>query len=496
MLTNEGPKVIEFNNRFGDPEAQSVLPRLKTDLYEIMVAATNDRLSETTIDWDMDMKTVTVVMAAGGYPGPYRKGDVIRGLDSLPEGVEVFHAGTGKNEKGEVWKFERDTKGNIEKETSFDKTVRAYERDQSGLVTKVIRPGGRFTEYQYDKAGNVARADYSDGTWEKFSYNKNGELLEASNGHSTVKFERNAAGHVTKEWQDGLWVASTYDGLGRRTQVTSSLGANILTARDEMGRATHMAASQSGQPAWAARFGFNGLGQEIERLLPGGVASAWQYDAMGRPAGHRVTQGTGGIGSARRETYRRAYEWDASHRLKSMTNELTHGETVYGYDEFSSLVQSGFQKNRVSSTDVLHRGTDDVGNLYESQDRSDRIYGAGSRLERSGVDTKELRNVFQGGQGKLATKGTEYAYDAEGNLIRKEEPDGSVWRYEYYGNGMLSKVIRPDGMAFTYKYDPLGRRIEKTSAEGAKRFLWDGDRPQHEWDAAVAGAGRPWRWTA
>jgi RHS repeat-associated protein len=308
---------------------------------------------------------------------------------------------------------------------------------------------------------------------------------------------------VTKEWQDGLWVASTYDELGRRTQVTSSLGANILTARDEMGRATHMAASQSGQPAWAARFGFNGLGQEIERLLPGGVVSNWQYDAMGRPARHRVTQGpgslgsargmdasgVGSLGSARRETYRRAYEWDVNHRLKSMTNELTNGETVYGYDEFSSLVQSGFRKSRISSTDVLHRGTDEVGNLYEAQDRSDRIYGAGSRLEKSGIDTKELRNVFQGGQGELVTRGTEYSYDGEGNLIRKDEPDGGTWQYEYYGNGMLSKVVRPDGAKFAYKYDPLGRRIEKAAPEGVKRFLWDGDRPLHEWDVTVAGAG-------
>jgi YD repeat-containing protein len=61
-------------------------------------------------------------------------------------------------------------------------------------VTKVIRPDGRHTAYRYDKAGNVARADYSDGTWEKYKHDKNGLLLEAGNGHSTVKFERNAVG--------------------------------------------------------------------------------------------------------------------------------------------------------------------------------------------------------------------------------------------------------------------------------------------------------------
>ena len=94
MLTKDGPKVIEFNNRFGDPETQAVLPRLKTDLYEIMEAATEDRLSELSIEWDVTIKTVAVVIAAGGYPGDYKKGDPISGLEDVPEGVTVFHAGT------------------------------------------------------------------------------------------------------------------------------------------------------------------------------------------------------------------------------------------------------------------------------------------------------------------------------------------------------------------------------------------------------------------
>ena len=102
MLTAEGPKVIEFNNRFGDPEAQSVLPRLKTDLYEIFDAACANRLSELSIEWDGETKAVTVVMAAGGYPGQYRKGDIIEGLDDLPGYVTVFHAGTKRGENGET----------------------------------------------------------------------------------------------------------------------------------------------------------------------------------------------------------------------------------------------------------------------------------------------------------------------------------------------------------------------------------------------------------
>jgi len=102
MLTADGPKVIEFNNRFGDPETQAILPRLKTDLCDIMEAVCADRLAGLDIEWDDALKSVCVVLAAGGYPGSYAKGDVIRGLDDIPEGVTVFHAGTAIGANGDI----------------------------------------------------------------------------------------------------------------------------------------------------------------------------------------------------------------------------------------------------------------------------------------------------------------------------------------------------------------------------------------------------------
>lgn len=96
MITRQGPKVIEFNVRFGDPEAQPVLMRLKTDLADILLAAAEHRLSDfEEIEWD-PRPAVCVVMASEGYPGSYKKGHTIRGLenaDKLPD-TKVFHAGT------------------------------------------------------------------------------------------------------------------------------------------------------------------------------------------------------------------------------------------------------------------------------------------------------------------------------------------------------------------------------------------------------------------
>lgn len=93
MISKDGPKVIEFNNRFGDPEAQSVLARLDSDIVDIFMAVTENRLADAEIKWS-DKKAVCVVLASGGYPGSYEKGKEITGLEKVDEDVIVFHAGT------------------------------------------------------------------------------------------------------------------------------------------------------------------------------------------------------------------------------------------------------------------------------------------------------------------------------------------------------------------------------------------------------------------
>lgn len=93
MITEKGPKVIEYNARFGDPETQVVLPRLKTDLLDIFIAAVSGELGNVDIQWTEET-AVCVIMASGGYPGPYRKGDEIKGLDHIHDQALVFHAGT------------------------------------------------------------------------------------------------------------------------------------------------------------------------------------------------------------------------------------------------------------------------------------------------------------------------------------------------------------------------------------------------------------------
>jgi phosphoribosylamine--glycine ligase len=98
MLTRDGPKLIEYNVRFGDPECEVLMPRLKSDLVEIMLAAIEGDLLETPVEW-RDETALTVVMATQGYPGKYGRGSEIRGLASIAENdAIVFHAGTRADE--------------------------------------------------------------------------------------------------------------------------------------------------------------------------------------------------------------------------------------------------------------------------------------------------------------------------------------------------------------------------------------------------------------
>lgn len=97
IITDEGPKVLEYNARFGDPETQVVLPRLNTDLLDIMDAVIDGQLDKTSIQWD-EAACICVIVASGGYPQDYRKGLTISGLEEIRdnEDILVFHAGTKK----------------------------------------------------------------------------------------------------------------------------------------------------------------------------------------------------------------------------------------------------------------------------------------------------------------------------------------------------------------------------------------------------------------
>ena len=103
MITENGPKLIEYNARFGDPETQVLLMRLKTDLLPALIACADGTLDQINLDWDRSA-AICVVMAANGYPAEYKKGTSIKGLQKAGkiEGTQIFHAGTLLNQRGDL----------------------------------------------------------------------------------------------------------------------------------------------------------------------------------------------------------------------------------------------------------------------------------------------------------------------------------------------------------------------------------------------------------
>lgn len=148
MVTAGGPRVLEFNVRFGDPETQPILMRLKSDLLEVMLAVCEGRLNEVTLEWD-PRPAVCVVMASGGYPGKYEKGKKITGLDEVEklQDVVVFHAGTAERD-GDILT----NGGRVLGVTAVGKTVAQAKAKAYEAVEKIKFEGAYFRRDIADKA--------------------------------------------------------------------------------------------------------------------------------------------------------------------------------------------------------------------------------------------------------------------------------------------------------------------------------------------------------
>ena len=354
------------------------------------------------------------------------------------------------NEHGETYRFMRNVRGEVISEHGFDGMQRHYKRDRTGKVIKAERPGNKFSEYEYDAAGQLSRIQHHDGSWAVYGYNLNGQLIEARNENSVLKIQRDNSGRIIKEEQDGYEVQSSYDKLGFRTHIQSSLGASITLQRNLSGFVNQLTAAQH-DVSWQANIRYNSLGQEVERTI-GTINIHTEYDFAGR-IHQQKTKANEGL------KRHKQYEWGINDKLYKINDLLHHASTSFDYDKYDQLIQ------QVTGTmQVENFFRDEVGNIFKTKDKKDRKYSAGGKL--------------------LATKENKYEYDEEGNLTRKETPKGD-WLYEWAGNGMLRKVIRPDKKEVSFEYDALGRRTAKIFHTAITRWLWDGNRPLHEWNYAL-----------
>lgn len=366
-----------------------------------------------------------------------------------------------RNEHGRIYRFVLDQIGNVIEEYGFDGLRREYQRDKAGRVSKVLRPAGRRTTYTYDAAGRVVAVSHGDGSQENYAYDASGALLQASNDSGSVIFERDPLGRILKETQGKDWVASEYDKNGFRKTLRSSKGAYQTVRRNAMGdvlgveATTDNSAGSSKSPGsvmFAAEFTRDLMGLELERSLPGGIRAKWQRDRQGRPVRHEVFRGAQIVSG-------RQYVWDVNDRLKKIIDSVS-GPVDYSHDALGNLVSAAYADGKVDL-----RMPDAVGNLFRTADRSDRKYGPAGQL----LESRDHRGT------------TRYEYDPEGSLIRKTEPGGGVWFYQWNDAGMLTRVTRPDGHSVEFVYDALARRTAKKYRDKTTRWIWDGSVPLHEW---------------
>ncbi len=142
MMTKKGPKLIEYNCRFGDPECQVLMRRLQSDILEIFLAAIEGTLDKITPPAWFDDPVVNVVMASKGYPGPYKKGTIIKGLETAnaKDGIVVFHAGTKRNAKNSLCS----AGGRVLNITSQAKTLESAVQNAYAVIDENIKWSGGF----------------------------------------------------------------------------------------------------------------------------------------------------------------------------------------------------------------------------------------------------------------------------------------------------------------------------------------------------------------
>ncbi len=435
-------------------DAKGNVQRRKLNLLGQVIRVNDPKYKTYSLDYDREGNVIRVKDRDREIRFEYQGMNCLKSRKEL-NGQVVFKYDTEENlvaiydEHGSNYQFTLDHRGNIIEESQFDGSVRKIVRDKMGRVATIKRSSGLITNHKYDLLGRLISIKHSDGSEEKYTYRLDGELMSAQNDYTKVLYERDELGRVIKEMQNSFTIESTYDAMGMRRTLKSSLGAYVQFDRDVVGDVTRIKA-QTRKITWDAQFNRDIFGLETQRKLPGNVRSIWKRDKLGLPLKQDTLDGNG------QKTLSREYAWENPHRLKQIT-DLHRGNWVFEHDVFDNQISAQYPDGSRE-----YRLPDAVGNLFETRRNHDRSYGKAGQL--------------------IASKGVRFDYDKEGNLIQKTENDGSAWQYEWNAAGTLKRVIRPDGKVVSFIYDALGRRIAKQFQQKTTYWLWDGNVLLHEWN--------------
>lgn len=368
------------------------------------------------------------------------------------------------NEKGEKHQFFYDRNERLIKEIGFDGRVQHYKYDKAGRLIKHLDAGEVMTEFERDALGQLLTRTSRSITQPtlspeiaRFSYDPKGRLRESYNADQFVSFTYNAFGNLTQEHHSDL------------NAQRQRIGASMV----DIGFSNVWPGQRSGiqlPDGQRINYGFDHNNRLNQISVNGDIITRIERDLLGR----EVSRAQGDLITIA--------EYDPAGRLQKQTSYNPKQKIAgpiqreYGYDNFGNLnrLQDGPAETRYVY-DLLNRLKKAEGNIPETFafDPAGNLVQAGDNDSANNSSVKGNRLYMQGDR--------KFTYDARGNLIQENRgKDGKlVTTFEYNLNNQLIKTTK-DGQTTTYTYDPLGRRISKTDAFGATRYLWAGDQMVQE----------------
>ena len=335
-----------------------------------------------------------------------------------------------------TWAYNPD--GWLISETGFDGSTERFDYDLCGRPVGRLKADGRLISQTIDACGAVVRRESSDGAMVAFTYDVDGRLIKAKNQVAEVLLERNQAGRVIAEVQNGTRVEYTYDADGDRSgrRISGIDDVGLRFARDARKRLISLAdnAGDCMELRW------DNVNRLTERRFANSVIERFSYDTEGRLREQTVS--TGGLGAQ----VERHYEYDSGDNLLAR-QESNSGRSTYGYDEIGRLLSV-----RNNSRIEEYYSYDANGTILETH-RGYRVVAPGGRTLEDGPRL--------------------YAYGDDGALQRIESA-GQTTFLEHDTEGRIANATLPDGRAVRYEYDPLGRRVAKDVSGIRTQFLWDG----------------------
>ncbi|WP_226865071.1 RHS repeat-associated core domain-containing protein [Microbulbifer taiwanensis] len=377
------------------------------------------------------------------------------------------------NEKGERYQLKYDLSERLIEEVGFDGRVTRYAYNRAGhlvssrAVTDADTGKGVDTVFERDAFGRLLEEVTPDGVT-SFRYNRAGQMVEAENAHRKLRWEYDACGRVTADWQDQAIIRHSYDAAGHRIASTLPDGEVLKFSFNPAGQFESLHRRPAGAEAeqLLTSIARDELGREVQRQHGNGLASERDYDPQGRLQKLRLGKAAGPVANpVQKPVHERGYSYNAAGQLAQIEDSL-RGTRNYHYDALDRLTQVEGPNPEHFVHDPAHNILAAAGTADEAQQQAGTTEVSGNRLAFRG-DTHYRYDVHGNRIAALRGKGqklqTRYHYNSRQQLVRVEQ-----LKVELGGEEQLQRET-------LYQYDPLGRRIRKQDSGKRIDFLWDGD---------------------